>query len=137
MNLQVRIGDETFQVEVGDLRARPIIAHIDGAAFEVWPESGQSGPLEIPAPATNGRHDPPTTLPAGLAGAIRAPIPGVILAIAVQEGATVAAGQEICTLEAMKMQNTIRAPYAGRIGRIAIAVGQAVQHQDVLVEFVA
>ena len=59
MNLQVRIGDETFQVEVGDLRARPIIAHIDGAAFEVWPESGQSGPLEIPATATNGRHDPP------------------------------------------------------------------------------
>ncbi len=66
---------------------------------------------------------------------VRAPIPGVIISIAVQPGDTVEVGQELCVLEAMKMKNAIRAPRAGTIGKVLAAVGEHVQHHDLLIEF--
>jgi biotin carboxyl carrier protein len=46
-------------------------------------------------------------------------------------------GDELCTLEAMKMKNVIRAPRAGTIASVKVAVGQHVKHHDVLVEYSA
>ncbi len=68
-------------------------------------------------------------------GAVRAPIPGVIVSVAVQPGQAVTVGQELCVLEAMKMKNVIRAPRAGVIAAVRVAVGQTVKHKDVLVEY--
>ena len=146
MKLEVRVGDETFQVEVDDLHARPIVARVEGEEFAVWPDSGQVSPTNGTAAASSSLAESPTRpsksavparMAADLTGApvVRAPIPGVVHAILVKEGDLVASGQEICLLEAMKMQNTIRAPRAGRISRVAVAVGQAVKHRDVLLEF--
>lgn len=148
MKLQVCVGDETFQVEIDDLHARPIVARVDGEEFAVWPDSGPVSPANGTAVANGHQagsashppaHTDPVRSPASAeftgGSAVRAPIPGVIQKILVKEGDLVAAGQEICMLEAMKMQNTIRAPHAGRISRVAVAVGQAVKHRDVLLEF--
>ncbi len=55
--------------------------------------------------------------------------------MAVKAGETVAYGQEICILDAMKMKNPIRSPRAGEIGEVLITVGQTVKHNDVLVTF--
>jgi biotin carboxyl carrier protein len=66
---------------------------------------------------------------------VPAPLPGVIVAVSVQPGAEVSLGQELCVLEAMKMKNAIRAPRAGRIVSVHVAVGQTVKHRDVLVEY--
>ena len=41
MKLIVKVENQSFEVEVGDIHARPIIATIDGEAFEVWPEDVQ------------------------------------------------------------------------------------------------
>jgi glutaconyl-CoA/methylmalonyl-CoA decarboxylase subunit gamma len=143
MKLQVCVGDETFQVEIDDLHARPIVARVDGEEFAVWPDSGPVNPANGTAvangtEAVSAPHPPlPRVTSAEPAGgsAVHAPIPGVIQKILVKEGDRVEAGQEICMLEAMKMQNTIRAPHAGRISRVAVVVGQAVKHRDVLLEF--
>jgi propionyl-CoA carboxylase alpha chain len=67
--------------------------------------------------------------------AIRAPIPGVILSIAVREGTEVAIGQDLCILEAMKMKNSIRSPRKGVIAKVHALVGQSVQHHEILMEF--
>jgi glutaconyl-CoA/methylmalonyl-CoA decarboxylase subunit gamma len=146
MKVQVCVGDETFQVEIGDLHTRPIIARVAGEEFAVWPDSGPAGAANV-ATAAGHSVEPPVlrlvppapgraaSAPAGDGSAVRAPIPGVIHEILVREGERVEAGQEICMLEAMKMQNTIRAPHAGRISRIPVAVGQAVKHRDILLEF--
>ena len=66
---------------------------------------------------------------------MRAPIPGVIVSIAVKPGDAVEVGQELCVLEAMKMKNAIRAPRAGTIGKILAAMGEHVQHHDLLIEY--
>jgi biotin carboxyl carrier protein len=143
MKLTVTIDGQMFSVEVGDLGARPIQATVDGTTYEVWPEGEtQAAPVatavSTPAPAARPvapAPKPQQTNGAAPANAITAPIPGVIIAVAVQPGASVRAGQELCTLEAMKMNNTIRAPRDGRIGGVAVSVGQNVRQRQVLMEY--
>jgi biotin carboxyl carrier protein len=67
--------------------------------------------------------------------AVRAPIPGVIVSIGVQPGDEVTAGQELCVLEAMKMNNAIRASRAGQVATVYVSVGQHVKHHEVLIEY--
>jgi biotin carboxyl carrier protein len=67
--------------------------------------------------------------------AVLAPIPGVILSVAVCAGATVKVGQELCVLEAMKMKNAIRSTRAGVIANVYVSEGDHVKHGQVLVDF--
>jgi pyruvate carboxylase subunit B len=57
---------------------------------------------------------------------VKATLPGMVVAIQVAEGDEVVEGQGLLTIEAMKMQNEVRAPRAGRVSRIAIGPGTAV-----------
>ena len=59
-------------------------------------------------------------------GAIRAPMPGKIIALQVKAGAEVSKGQPLITVEAMKMEHTLTAPFDGTVGDITHAVGQQV-----------
>jgi propionyl-CoA carboxylase alpha chain len=65
------------------------------------------------------------------AGSLLAPMPGTVVAVPAESGSTVAAGQPVLVLEAMKMQHTITAPAAGVL-EVAVAVGQQVSAGDVL-----
>jgi len=71
--------------------------------------AGHSGPLEV-----------------------HAIIPGRIVAVSVATGDAVSAGQQLLVLEAMKMQNELRAPREGTIERVAVAVGVNVEVGDLL-----
>ncbi len=68
---------------------------------------------------------------------VKAPMPGLVLAVHVAEGDVVEAGQRLAVLEAMKMENEIKAPQAGTVARVAVAPGAAVAKGAVLVEFAA
>jgi acetyl/propionyl-CoA carboxylase alpha subunit len=57
---------------------------------------------------------------------VKATLPGLVVAVRVTAGAEVAEGDPLLTIEAMKMQNEVRAPRAGRVGAILVAEGQAV-----------
>ncbi|MCU0484671.1 MAG: hypothetical protein MUC85_01040 [Anaerolineales bacterium] len=151
MILKVKVGDRIFEVEVGDTRARPIRAVVDEVVFEVWPESkaaytvASSIPERIAPPRERASAETSPTPPqpaapraaaATISGkSVRAPIPGVITAILVRPGDDVAVGQELCKLEAMKMNNSIRANRAGKIDSIIVSVGQQVKHNDLLMEY--
>jgi biotin carboxyl carrier protein len=65
---------------------------------------------------------------------VRAVIPGRVLSVAVVAGDRVGAGDRLLVVEAMKMQNDVRAPRAGTIGRVAVAAGQTIELRDILVE---
>jgi pyruvate carboxylase subunit B len=71
------------------------------------------------------------------ASQLRAPMPGLVLRIQVQQGQSVVVGQPIVALEAMKMENELRATAAGVVQAIAVVPGQAVERGAVLVEFAA
>ena len=64
---------------------------------------------------------------------IRAIIPGRIASVAVTPGESVDAGQTLLAVEAMKMQNELRAPRGGTVMRVPAAVGATVEVGDVLV----
>ena len=64
---------------------------------------------------------------------IVAPMPGLVVRIAVAEGDTVQAGQGVCTIEAMKMENELRAPAAGVVTAIRAVPGQPVDKGTVLI----
>ena len=149
MNIKVKIENQTFEVNVGDLNTRPILATVDGQTFEVWPEEmsrmvaaplAVQPPVAVPVAAPVVTPKPaakPASAPAGAAptGAIIAPIPGVIVLISVKEGETVKKGQELVVLEAMKMKNSIRSNREGEIGEIKVKVGDHVTHGQALIAF--
>jgi propionyl-CoA carboxylase alpha chain len=76
-------------------------------------------------------HVPSSGLKAGM---IIAPMPGVIKSIAVQVGQMVSDNQEICILEAMKMQNSLVAPKQGKVKKINGKVGETMAEGAVIVE---
>jgi len=65
---------------------------------------------------------------------IRAPMPGLVLQIAVEDGQPVSEGDKILILEAMKMENSILVHANAVIKRIVVSAGQAVEKGQVLVE---
>ncbi|RZF41094.1 hypothetical protein LSTR_LSTR002726 [Laodelphax striatellus] len=64
-----------------------------------------------------------------------APMPGVVKSVSCDVGCQVVKGQELCIVEAMKMQNSLLADTSGKIKSINVKVGSNVSKDDVLVEF--
>jgi 3-methylcrotonyl-CoA carboxylase alpha subunit len=65
---------------------------------------------------------------------LQAPLPGKVIQVAVQSGQTVAAGDVLVVLEAMKVEHQITAPHAGRVKALRFKEGDLVQRGDPLVE---
>jgi pyruvate carboxylase subunit B len=68
---------------------------------------------------------------------VRAPMPGLVLRVEVEPGQTVHAGQGIIIIEAMKMENELRADAAGVVAKVLVQAGTPVEKGAVLVEFAA
>src|SRR5260370_11607936 len=64
---------------------------------------------------------------------IRSPMPGLIVAVKVTEGQIIEKGDAVCVLESMKMENEIKAPRAGTVGRVYIAAGDRVEQNKVMI----
>ncbi len=67
-------------------------------------------------------------------GRVKAPIPGLVTRVLVSTGQQVEVGQPLLVLEAMKMENEIRAPRAGTISALHVNGGQSVTRHEVLAE---
>ena len=63
---------------------------------------------------------------------VEAPAPGRVLRVQAREGATIAEGDRICVLEALKMELPIVSPVDGTVKTVPIAVGQTVEAGDTL-----
>ena len=70
--------------------------------------------------------------PAGGPARVLAPMPGLVLLVEVSEGERVSQGQGILIIEAMKMENEIRAPVTGVVRRLSVAAGDAVERDALL-----
>lgn len=70
-------------------------------------------------------------------GELRAPMPGSVVDVRVQEGESVTKGQKLVVLEAMKTQQTFVAPFDGIVRQVAVATGQQVSENAILIVVVA
>lgn len=85
-----------------------------------------AAPKPAPAPASGGGQGGGDA-GSGAAGAVNSPMTGVIDQVLVTEGATVAAGDKIVILEAMKMFIDVMAPVAGTVSAVSVAPGDSVR----------
>jgi acetyl-CoA/propionyl-CoA carboxylase, biotin carboxylase, biotin carboxyl carrier protein len=72
---------------------------------------------------------------AGAGDAVVSPMQGTVLAVLVAKGDVVEAGQVICIVEAMKMENEVRAHKAGTVSELAVEVGMSVTSGQVICRF--
>ena len=68
-------------------------------------------------------------------GKLLCPMPGVMVSFAVAEGDEVTAGQALCTVEAMKMENVLKAERGAKVARILREPGDTLALNDVIMEF--
>lgn len=108
---------------------------VEGKAFVVKVSDGgdvsqltAAAPAPAPAPASA----PAAAAPAGAGTPVSAPLAGTIWKVLAAEGQTVAAGEVLLILEAMKMETEIRAAQAGTVRGIAVKAGDAVAVGDTL-----
>ena len=134
--ITVTVNQTTYQVEIEDINSRPVIAIVDGERFEVAvaEQSAVSAAPAAPPCADSVAAPKPATQTTAAGNTVNAPIPGVITAIKVKVGDQVNPGDELCNLEAMKMNNAIRTTKAGTIAAIHINQGDHVAHGQVLFE---
>jgi pyruvate carboxylase subunit B len=62
-------------------------------------------------------------------------MPGLVVRVLVEPGQRVQAGSGVVVLEAMKMENELRAPSDATVGRVVVSPGTAVERGQLLVEF--
>ncbi len=142
MKITVEIDGQKYEVNIEDLNTRPIIAMIEDARYEVWPESEGTLPQPIAHRPSVPRPEPVQTASATVkptqqtdTRVVASPLPGVIVAILVKPGDQVIRGQELCTLEAMKMKNAIRSTRDGKLASVDVNVGDQVGHGKVLMTY--
>jgi propionyl-CoA carboxylase alpha chain len=77
----------------------------------------------------------PVKKPKDTSKVLLCPMPGVVRAIAVAVGDSVEAGQNLAIVEAMKMENMLRAELKGKVKRIVVGVGQSLSVDELIMEF--
>ena len=77
----------------------------------------------------------PEKLPPDTSRLLLCPMPGMVVSIAVEEGQDVYEGQTLATVEAMKMENILRAERKGKVAKINVSAGASLSVDDVIMEF--
>ena len=103
--------------------------NVNGTAYEVTVEEvvGGAAPAPVAAAPAAAPAPAPVAAPAGAGEQVKSPMPGNILSVNVNVGDTVAEGQVLMILEAMKMENEIMAPKAGKVTSVNVQKGATVE----------
>ena len=135
-NVRVRIEDRWFNVEIDNSDPTNLRVLVDGIPVDVSLE-------KIAAPAPQSKTPPQTKpeqsadVPDSSASAtkiFRTPMPGSIISISVERGDQVITGDELCVLESMKMQQSLRADWSGIVKTVHVQAGQQVLDGDPIVD---
>lgn len=152
---QVNVNGNSYNVTVKNISGNTAMVDVDGWEFEVSiggnsvPQMAAISPSQQvqtgsgPQDSSKGSRKRSTALGAGVKqkgpavsgkGVVMAHLPGLILDILVKPGDRVKAGDVICKMEAMKMENDVRAHIDGKIREIMIEVQQNVlENQPLMV----
>lgn len=130
-----KINGLKFTVAVGDVIDNEVKVEVNGTPYKVELEkaakqkpalsqSGKTAGISTPKPAAEKVAKPAAS--AGVASAVKSPLPGTIMGINVNVGDSVNAGDTVCVLEAMKMENDVKTTHGGTVKQILVNVGDAI-----------
>lgn len=139
----LRIGGREYRAEIRELTPERATVVVDGTEYAV--DLVQLGRRKItieparPSPSSAVASAPAPSVSRAAApsrgeGGIVAPMPGLVLAIRAKEGESVAAGQTLLVMEAMKMENAVTTPYAGTVTKVYVREGDTIAEGDLLVD---
>ena len=139
---RVKVGDHWYTVQVGDLSRSPVEVTVEGETFFVEIEGLPPLPPSRPPRRRSQTQQPSTpnllpASPASVSGSdkiLRSPMPGRVMSISVRPGDRVSAGDEVCVVEAMKMEQSIRADRDGVVKIIHVQPLDSVNAHDPLIE---
>ena len=115
------LNGRTYEVEVEAGKAM-LLAEYEAVA----PAPAAAAPAAAPVAAAPAAAAPAAPAVTGAGEAVNAPMPGTILKVNVTQGQAVKAGDVLCVLEAMKMENEIMAPKAGTVTQVVVSKGASV-----------
>ncbi|KGL51837.1 hypothetical protein HQ29_07680 [Porphyromonas canoris] len=148
------INGKEYEVTIGETKGNEVAVSVNGTPYTITKEGKQAAPpapqpASAPAPTPKAAPAPvaapapqpapapaaPAPAPAasGSGHAVKSPLPGVILDITCNVGDAVKKGQKLLVLEAMKMENDIKADRDGVVASINVAKGESIQEGHTLV----
>jgi propionyl-CoA carboxylase alpha chain len=129
-----RIGDPLYQ---GTVNGRSVSVQIErsGIGYRVS-HGGVRLELQVLSPrAAELAALMPVKRSPDMSRFVLSPMPGLLVSLAVAEGQEVKVGQELCIVEAMKMENLLRAPRDGRVATLHAKPGDSLAVDQPIVEF--
>lgn len=140
----VRVGDRLLTVDFESVSGQPVFSLIlDGKSYESFVYQGEED-WEV---LLRGRQfqvkvedERDKRLRAAAGGGVaeggefhlKAPMPGLVVTVLVEEGQQVKKGQVLLILESMKMQNELKAPRDGMVDRIRVKAGESVEQKQTM-----
>ncbi len=140
----IRIGDRLLKVDFEPVSGQPVFSLIlDGKSYESFVYQGEEDwdvLLRGRQYQVKVEDEREKRLKAAAGGGaveggefhLKAPMPGLVVAVLIEEGQEVKKGQVMLILESMKMQNELKAPRDGTMGRIRVKAGESVEQRQTL-----
>lgn len=129
-----KINGLKFTVAVGDVVDNEVKVEVNGVPYKVEldkaapqkPALSQSGKTAGISGAVTKSTPAPKPVASSVATAVKSPLPGTIMSFSVKVGDSVNAGDTVCVLEAMKMENDVKTTNSGTVKQILVNVGDAI-----------
>jgi len=139
----IRIGERLLEVDFESVSGQPVFSLIlDGKSYEAFVYQGEEDwevlirgrQYQVKVEDERERRLK-TAGGTGVADGefhLKAPMPGLVVAVLIEEGQEVKKGQVMLILESMKMQNELKAPRDGVMGRVRVKAGESVEQRQTL-----
>lgn len=133
------INGDKYEVVINEVAETTANVTVNGTDYTVeWEKPEEKKPTVVVKPVVKPAAPVAAAAPAAAAAPvnghpIKTPLPGVIIDVKVNVGDTVAKGQTVVILEAMKMENNINADKDGKVASISVAKGDTVADGAVLI----
>ena len=135
-NYKFTISGNSYEVDILEVEGDVAKIEVNGTPYmvQIHQDKKHAKTPTLVRPIMREPHKKIEKKESGSKVAIKAPLPGIILELAVKEGDMVTKGQKLAVMEAMKMENEIKAEKDGEILSIKISQGQSVLQDDIIIE---
>jgi biotin carboxyl carrier protein len=143
----IRFGEELIETDLAEVSGQALYSLLmNGESYEgyVYPDEsawqvlllGQFYSVRVLDERERRLRASESTVATSGDYTLKAPMPGLIVSVPVEENQVVEKGQVLVILESMKMQNELRSPRSGKIARLRVKMGDSVEQKQILLTVV-